>query len=185
MYLNAAEANPAGGGRRARIRLKPGEHAARGGTLSRPQDRKPKLKHGHARNLCQKRPEGQHPGKRWGWGGSLWVVGLSHGGRRKAYRLEANRQWLKRYQPAATGGAVRRQRTGVQERPTLQRRVSNSERGRPDRPPCEGLDRLRLRWREGVGAAIVVGDGERPSQGEGPQGLERNLSVRNPQGSIL
>jgi hypothetical protein len=37
-----------------------------------------------------------------------------------------------------------------------------------------------LTWWEGVGVAIVVGDGERPSQGEGPQGLERNLSVRTP-----
>ncbi len=52
-------------------------------------------------------------------------------------------------------------------------------------PVLIGLDRLRLMRREGVGAAIVVGDGERPSQGEGPQGLERSLSVRNPQGSIL
>ena len=68
---------------------------------------------------------------------------------------------------------------GVQERPTLRRRVSNSERGRPDRPPRKGPDRLRFRWREGVGAAIVVGEGERPSQGEGPQGLERNVSVWN------
>jgi hypothetical protein len=69
---------------------------------------------------------------------------------------------------------------GVQERPKLRCRVSKSERGRPDRPPCEGLDRLRLKWREGVGAVIVVGDGERPTRGEGPQGLERDLSVRNP-----
>lgn len=48
------------------------------------------------------------------------------------------------------------------------------------RPEKKGLDRLWLKWRKGVGAAIVVGDGERPSQGEGPQGLERNLSVRSP-----
>jgi hypothetical protein len=74
---------------------------------------------------------------------------------------------------------------GVQERPTFRHRVSNSERGRPDRSSCAGLDRLRLRWRKGVGAAIVVRDGESPSQGEGPQGWERNLSVWNPQGSIL
>ena len=74
---------------------------------------------------------------------------------------------------------------GVQERPTFRCKVSNSERGRPDRPSYKGLDRLRLRWRKGVGTAIVVGDGESPSHGEGPQGWERNLSVRNPQGSIL
>jgi hypothetical protein len=49
----------------------------------------------------------------------------------------------------------------------------------------QGLDRLWLKWRKGVGAAIVVGDGERPSQGEGPQGLERSLSVRSPNGTIL
>ncbi len=185
MYLDATEADPAGGRPRARTRLKPGKHAARGGTPLRPQGRKPKPEQGHARKLCQKRPEGQHPGKRWGWGGSQWVSDLSQRRSQKSLSYRANRQWLKRCKPAVTGGAVRRQRTGVQERPNLRRRVSNSERGRPDRPPRAGLDRLRLRWREGVGAAIVVGDGERPSQGEGPQGLERSLSVRNPQGSIL
>jgi hypothetical protein len=103
----------------------------------------------------------------------------------KSLSIGANRQWLQRCKPAASGDAVRGQRTGVQERPTFRRRVSNSERGRSDRPPREGLDWLRLMWREGVGAAIVVGDSERLSQGEGPQGLERNLSVRNPEGSVL
>jgi hypothetical protein len=86
---------------------------------------------------------------------------------------------------AATDGAVKRQWTGVQERPTLQRKVSNSERGRPDRPLCKELDRLWLKWRKGVGAVIVVRAGERPVQGEGPQGLVRSASVRNPEGSIL
>jgi len=74
VYLNAAEAYPAGGGPQARTRLKPGEHAARGGTPSRPQGCKPKPEHGYARNLCQKRPEGQHPGNRWRWGGSHRVA---------------------------------------------------------------------------------------------------------------
>jgi hypothetical protein len=98
----------------------------------------------------------------------------------KSLSAGANRQWLERYKPAATGDAVRRQRTGVQERPTFRCRVSDSERGRPNRPPWKGLDRLRLRWREGVGAAIVVRGRESLPQGEGPQGLERDLSVRNP-----
>jgi len=66
----------------------------------------------------------------------------------------------------------------------LQRRVSNSERGGPTARPARA-GQAAVEVAAGVGAAIVVGDGERPSQGEGPQGLERNLSVRNPQGSIL
>ena len=80
VYLSTAEAYPAGGGPQARTRLKPGEHAARGGTPSRPQGCKPKPEHGYARNLCQKRPEGQHPGNRWRWGGSHRVANLSQWG---------------------------------------------------------------------------------------------------------
>jgi len=80
-YLNAAEADSAGRGQRTRTCLKPGEHAARGGTPSRPQGCQPEPEQGHARNLCQKRPEGQHPGKRWRWDGSHRVIGMSHGGR--------------------------------------------------------------------------------------------------------
>ena len=57
--------------------------------------------------------------------------------------------------------------------------------GGPTTRSLKGLDRLWLKWWKGVGAAIVVGDGERPSQGEGPQGLERNRSVRIPHGSVL
>ena len=79
--LNAAEANPAGWGRRARTSPKPGEHAARGDTPSRPQDCKPKPEYGYERKLCQKRPEGQHSVNRWGWSGSQWVTGTSHGDR--------------------------------------------------------------------------------------------------------
>jgi len=60
--LNTAEADPAGRGSQARTCLKPGEHAGRVGTPSRTPDRKPEPKQGYARNLCQKRPEGQHPG---------------------------------------------------------------------------------------------------------------------------
>ena len=102
----------------------------------------------------------------------------------KPFAWGQNRQWLMRDKPADDDGDVRRHRKGVQEEPTLRRRVSDSERGRPERPPRRGLDRLWLRWREGVGAAIVVREGERPSPGEGPQGLERNLSVRSPNGNI-
>ncbi len=79
VYLNTVEADPAGGGPQARTRLEPGKHAARGGTPSRPRGCKPKPEHGYARNLCQKRPEGQHPGKRWRWGGSHRVTNWSHG----------------------------------------------------------------------------------------------------------
>lgn len=82
--------------------------------------------------------------------------------------------------PAATGDVVRRQRAGVQEGPTFRRRVSNSERGRSACLPQRGIDQLRLMWQADVGAAIVVRDSERLLQGEGPQGLERNLSVRIP-----
>ena len=56
----------------------------------------------------------------------------------EACPLEADRQWLERCKPAATDGTVRRQCKGVQEQPNLRRRVSNSERGRPNRPPLEG-----------------------------------------------
>jgi len=79
--LNAAEANPAGWGRRATTSPKPGEHAARGDTPSRPQGCKSKPEYGYERKLCQKRPEGQHSVKRWGWSGSQWVTGTSHGDR--------------------------------------------------------------------------------------------------------
>src|SRR5690606_989528 len=79
VLLNTTEADPAGRGSRTRICLKPGEHAVRGGTPSRPQDRKPEPVHGHARNLCRKRPEGQHPAKRWRWDGSYQVSGCRMG----------------------------------------------------------------------------------------------------------
>lgn len=79
VYLNTEEADPAGEGQGARTRLKPGEQAGRGGTPSRPPDREPKPEYGHARNLCQKRPEGQHSANRWRWGGSQWVISLSQG----------------------------------------------------------------------------------------------------------
>ncbi len=36
-----------------------------------------------------------------------------------------------------------------------------------------------MKWWKGVGAAIVVSDGEEPSHGEGLQRLERDLSVRS------
>ena len=97
----------------------------------------------------------------------------------KSLSIGVNRQWLVRYKPAADDGDVRRHRKGVQEKPKPRCKGFDSERGRPDHPSRGGLDRLWLKWWEGVGAAIVVGDGERPSQGEGPQGLERNLSVRS------
>ena len=80
-YLNAVEADPAGWGRRAITSPKPGEHAARGDTPSRPQGCKSKPEYGYERKLCQKRPEGQHSVKRWGWSGSQWVAGVSHGNR--------------------------------------------------------------------------------------------------------
>jgi hypothetical protein len=80
-YLNGVKADSAGEGQGARTRLKPEEQAGRGGTPSRPPDREPKSEYGHDRNLCQKRPEGQHSANRWGWGGSQWVIGLSHGDR--------------------------------------------------------------------------------------------------------
>src|SRR5512139_3124598 len=51
--------------------------------------------------------------------------------------------------------------------------------GDPTTRPAQGLDRLWLKWWKGVGAAIVVGDGERPLRGEGLQGLERDLRVRS------
>jgi hypothetical protein len=99
----------------------------------------------------------------------------------KSLSVEANRQWLgevqasghwRRCQETADG------RTG-ETYPSAQSNKRRTWEALPTRPG-EGLDRLRLRWWEGVGAAIVVGDGERPLQGEGPQGLERNLSVRTP-----
>lgn len=42
-----------------------------------------------------------------------------------------------------------------------------------------------MKWWKGVGAVIVVSVGERPAQGEGPQGLERNLSKQSQKWDIL
>ena len=65
---------------------------------------------------------------------------------------------------------------GVQERPTYRRRVSDSERGWPGRP-SDRTGQVAVEVAAGVGAAIVVGGGESPLQGEGPQGLERDGRV--------
>jgi hypothetical protein len=48
--------------------------------------------------------------------------------------------------------------------------------GRPTARPVKGLDWLRLKWRKGYGALIVVGDGESPLHGEGAQRVEETTA---------
>jgi hypothetical protein len=136
--LTTAEADPAGWRPRAPPSLKPGEHAGRGGTPSRPQARKPEPKHGYARKLCQTRPEGQHSVNRWRWSGSHRIPDLSQWGRGKVLPLGRTDNGSVRKQPAADGDAARWQRMGVQEQPTLRRRIWHSERGRRLHPPLWG-----------------------------------------------
>lgn len=93
VVLPTAEAYPAGRGQGALIGLKPGEHAARGGTPLRPQGCKPEPQYGYTRKCCRKHPEGQHAVKQWGWRGSSRIPNRSHCGWGKAFLHGANRQW--------------------------------------------------------------------------------------------
>jgi hypothetical protein len=174
---NASEANPAGGKNEDQLVRSPGGKAAKGHTPFGPGGRRPESGHGYVRNPRLKRPERADTLPNDGDGVSRDVALLVLC-RAKRLQLESDCN--------ATGVQASRSRrgcnehpTGAQGKPTARRKEQQSERGNHGGRPLRQADgHLRLMWPSWGGGVVVVGGGQHPPHGEGPQLPDETLCER-------
>jgi hypothetical protein len=165
---NASEANPAGGKSEDQLVRSPGGKAAKGHTPFGPGGRRPESGHGYARNPRHKASRAMNTPSNDGDGVSRDVALLVLC-RAKRLQTEPDRDATGVQASGSRCGCSEHLR-GAQGKPTARRKEQQSERGNHGGCPLQRADgHLRLMWPSWGGGVVVVGGGQHPLHGEGPQ----------------